>query len=315
MSVTVLYIAGLGRSGSTLLADMLGQAPGVVNVGELRNIWARGPVEDVLCTCGRPFSECPFWVAVGERAFGGWGVVDGPGMVALKQRVDRHRYLHRILWSRGRGSATADITRYTDALERLYNAIAAVSGSGVIVDPTKDPPHAFLLWRSPQIDLRIVHLVRDSRAVAYSWTRRVRRPEVVEREAYMDQATPSVIGWKWNDYNILFELLRRSGIPSVSLRYEEFVDAPAVHVARALSLVADRGVTGPGPAISDEGEFDRCGGHSLSGNPGRFERGHVHIRRDDDWRRALPRGQFCAVTAITFPVLLWYRYSLGRGGA
>ena len=33
--VTVLYIGGHGRSGSTILAQTLGQIPGFVNVGEL----------------------------------------------------------------------------------------------------------------------------------------------------------------------------------------------------------------------------------------------------------------------------------------
>lgn len=309
--VTVLYIAGLGRSGSTLLADMLGGVTGAVNVGELRNLWLRGPVEDVLCTCGLPFSQCPFWVAVGSHAFGGWAAVDAEELLRLKHRVDRHRHLPRILWSRLRGAPSADIGRYTEALERLYAAIAAISGASVIVDPTKDPPHAFLLWRSPKIDLRIVHLVRDSRAVAYSWTKRVRRPEVVGGDAYMHQESPPTLAWKWNDYNILFGLLRRSRVPSISMRYEDFVEDPAHHLARALSLVADRIETDRTP-VSADGIFDRCGGHSLSGNPGRFQRGRVEVRRDDAWRHGLPRRQFIAVTAITLPLLLRNRYRLTR---
>lgn len=310
-TVTVLYIAGLGRSGSTLLADLLAQAAGVVNVGELRHLWLRGPVEDVLCTCGVPFSACPFWTAVGERAFGGWDEVDARELLELKDRVDRHRHLHRIVWSRLSGRPSDSIERYTAVLERLYEAIAHVSGCDVIVDPTKDPPHAFLLWRSALIDLRIVHLIRDSRAVAYSWSKRVRRPEVVDGDAFMDQASAGKIAWKWNDYNLLFEALRRMRVPSISIRYEAFVGAPAHHAARALSLVADRGVTGR-PAVSQDRVFHRSSGHALSGNPGRFQRGPVEIRRDDAWRRQLPRRQFLAVSAITLPMLLRYGYRLSR---
>jgi hypothetical protein len=46
--VTVLYVAGTGRSGSTLLARVLGEADGFVAAGELRYVWQRGLVEDRL---------------------------------------------------------------------------------------------------------------------------------------------------------------------------------------------------------------------------------------------------------------------------
>ena len=39
---TVLYIGGMGRSGSTLVDRVLGQAPGVCSVGELVFLWERG---------------------------------------------------------------------------------------------------------------------------------------------------------------------------------------------------------------------------------------------------------------------------------
>jgi hypothetical protein len=308
--ITVLYIGGLGRSGSTLLGEMLSQAPGIVSVGELRYLWERGPVDDVLCSCGRPFSACPFWLAVGDHAFGGWDTVAPREALELQRRVDRHRRIPGMLWSAMRGRTTAETGRYIHALERLYASIAVVSGCPVVVDSTKDPPHAFLLWRAAAIDLRVVHLVRDSRAVAYAWTKRVRRPEVVDCDAYMGQESPQVIGWKWNDYNLLFEALRIARVPTVSMRYEDLAEAPRSHVARALSLVADRIDAAPVPA--DDGVFVRTGGHSLSGNPSRFERGAVEVRPDEDWRLALPRRQFRAVTAITFPLLLRYRYTLTR---
>src|SRR4028119_1802817 len=56
-------------------------------------------------------------------------------------------------------------------LERLYRAIQRVSGAGVIVDSSKRFSYAVLLSLLPFGDLRVVHLVRDSRAVAYSWAR------------------------------------------------------------------------------------------------------------------------------------------------
>ena len=59
--VQVLYIAGTGRSGSTLLAGILGQVDGIFNAGEVRYIWDRGLLANRLCGCGRQFRDCPVW--------------------------------------------------------------------------------------------------------------------------------------------------------------------------------------------------------------------------------------------------------------
>ena len=38
----VLFIGGLGRSGSTLIEKLLNELPGMVAVGELVHLWERG---------------------------------------------------------------------------------------------------------------------------------------------------------------------------------------------------------------------------------------------------------------------------------
>src|SRR2546430_17108956 len=81
MVTRVLYIGGLGRSGTTLLERLLGELPGACALGEVVHLWDRDVRDDERCACGRPFSGCDFWRAVGERAFGGWDRVDvGPGL-------------------------------------------------------------------------------------------------------------------------------------------------------------------------------------------------------------------------------------------
>ena len=45
-----------------------------------------GIVDDDLCGCGKPFHACPFWTAVGERAFGGWSQVDVERLRWLRAR-------------------------------------------------------------------------------------------------------------------------------------------------------------------------------------------------------------------------------------
>src|SRR5690349_13356603 len=78
----VLYIAGEGRSGSTVLAALLGTYENYVSVGEIRGVW-RAVETDELCGCGLQFSQCPFWTEVGRDAFGGWEHVDHERLIGL----------------------------------------------------------------------------------------------------------------------------------------------------------------------------------------------------------------------------------------
>ena len=59
-SVKILYIAGYGRSGSSILARLLAQQDGIVSLGEFH--MAPGKFrEDAPCSCGEPLSQCKFW--------------------------------------------------------------------------------------------------------------------------------------------------------------------------------------------------------------------------------------------------------------
>lgn len=60
----VLLISGYSRSGSTLLARILGEMDGLTAPDELRYLWRRGLFEDRLCDCGQPFNSCSFWQQV-----------------------------------------------------------------------------------------------------------------------------------------------------------------------------------------------------------------------------------------------------------
>ena len=64
--VKVLYIAGWGRSGSTILTNLLGQVPGFFSGGELRYLWERNLAGGHECGCGEAFLDCKIWSRVGS---------------------------------------------------------------------------------------------------------------------------------------------------------------------------------------------------------------------------------------------------------
>ena len=221
-----LYLGGLGRSGSTLLERLPRAAARGLRGGRACPPVAARVTDGERCGCGQPFRQCPFWQQVGKAAFGGWD-------------RDRHRPASPPSapgWtgtgsSRGwppgrlrRGCGPA-LDEYTSYYPRAYAAIAEVSGS-----PSWWSTRASTRrWRSAcagrtGVDLRVLHLVRDSRAVAYSWGRAV-RPAGHRPGELHDPVLPGVAAAQWNGQNAAFHLLR--GMPVMRLRYEDVVAAPA----------------------------------------------------------------------------------------
>src|SRR4051812_46652637 len=163
----VVFVGGYARTGSTLVDRLLGQIGGFASFGELRHIWERNFRGNQLCGCGRPFRECPFWDEVVREAFGGWSGVDPVAVGRDQRRVDSVWSIPRMLsggWTRDYRAA---FDRYLAAVGALYGAMGDVSGARWLVDSTKDPQHLYVL-RQAGFDVRVVHLVRDRRAVAFS---------------------------------------------------------------------------------------------------------------------------------------------------
>jgi hypothetical protein len=316
--VRVLYVGGLGRSGSTLIERLIGQLPGACAVGELVHLWERGIERGERCGCGQPFRQCPFWQQVGVTAFGGWDEVDLRRIVALRSHVDRNRFIPALAGANLRPQRRQELAEYTSYYARLYAAITQVSGCELVVDSSKHPSLAHCLRWQADLDLRVLHLIRDSRAVAYSWSRQVRRPDT-DDESYMTRYSPAVAAGQWNTQNAAFHLLARLGCPTVRMRYEDFTAEPETAL-RKLADFAGLPAAGSYPFLSADGPAGRAAddgptrwadlghAHSVSGNPMRFSTGKIPIRGDERWRSAMPRTQLRAVTALTLPLLAGYGY-------
>jgi hypothetical protein len=307
----VIYLGGLGRSGSTLLERLLGEMPGVCSVGEVVHLWQRGIVDNERCGCGEQFADCPFWGRVGQVAFGGWDSIDVSRVAQLNAAVDRTRHIPRLA---APGLAQrSDLREYTSYYQRVYTGIVAASGCRVLVDSSKHASLAFCLrWRD-DLDLRVVHVVRDSRAVAHSWTRQVSRPEAATG-SFMTRYSPAVSAGQWNAQNGAVALLARCGTPTLRVRYEDLTRAPAATLAQIAAFAGLVASPGGPPIIGGGagGHWAELGAaHTVSGNPMRFTTGRVPIRQDERWRTAMPARQRRTVTVLTLPLLARYGY-LGR---
>ena len=305
-AVTYVYIGGMGRSGSTLISGLLGQLPGVVEVGELRGIW-RAVQTNERCSCGLEVSECGFWHSVGGQAFGGWDTTMVERMIRSDEAILRHRQLPLLL----AGRPSPDVDAYLMNMAALIHAVRIVSGARVIVDSTKDYPYFLTMKRIDDLNLHLVHLVRDPRGVAFSWTRSVERPEFARHAALRNtpMARFSVLrsSLEWVARCALFETARAGNTPAERLRYEELVSDPDSAVRRIEGLCRlDDPRGSPEPGSRTNGPR-----HTVGGNRIRFRPGPIEVTADEEWRWVMRRRDRWLVNAVTFPLSVPYGYLTG----
>ena len=305
--VKVLYVAGLGRSGSTILANTLGQVEGFFSGGELNFIWKHALIENRLCGCGKPSQECEFWGPVFDGEFGSQSEALAREMMRLQHAGARTRHIPLMLTEGGRRKIRGRLGQFLANTGRLYKAVQAMSGSRLIVDTSKEPAYGYALSMVPGVDLRVLHLVRDPRAAAYSWTKKKHQPDSEQRE-FMHQKTPAQSAVLWDAWNAAIEVLwRQMPTKYLRLRYEDFVADPRRSFEEILKLTGEEDAELP---LVGERDVKLGISHTVSGNPNRFDTGTVELRQDRAWQKEMKPRDRALVTALTLPLLTRYRYSV-----
>ena len=309
----VVYLAGSGRSGSTLLERTLGAVPGWVNVGELIDLFRTSTLVEERCGCGHPFAECPLWSEVGRVAYGSWSPEVLREVGELQHHVSRQRRIPQLLALRSDSTAPlAQACRaYASHYARIYGAVAQVSGAKVVVDASKWPGQALALHRGG-LPLRLLHQLRDPRGVAHSWAKSdVRRPQ--NQASSMATRRPLDSAARWVALQGEIDAMSAVFPHSARVRYEDFVADPPATVAR---VVAELGFPVDAAALAHvrPDEVDLGESHGLAGNPSRFQAGRIAVRKDEAWRRELAPADRHVVTALTAPLLVRYGYPLSTGG-
>lgn len=301
-TLPVVYIVGKGRSGSTLLDDVLGTMPGALATGELRVLWDDELAfsEGHTCACGEEIPDCPVW----STALRG---VIGPGLprdrIATIERLRRWvEYWPRVPLLLA-GSRPRDAEMYGVHMGRLYRSLAAVTGAETIIDSSKWPAHVGILGMVPEVEPWVLHLVRDPRAVAHSYRRFKSHPGHYQVPRY----GPVHTSLSWGARNLAVEATKRHVPPERvrTVRYEDFVRAPRATIAELGEWL---GIEDATRAFIDDSTVRLGDAHIMGGNVRRFERGNVVIRADDEWHDAADPRATALVSVLTAPLLQRYGY-------
>jgi hypothetical protein len=249
-----------------------------------------------------------------EEAFGGIGQVNAAEMIALKKSLYNNWHLPMLAF---RFLRTAKFQKgletYLDVLNKLYRAIQKVSGSRVIIDSSKGPRYMYLLNQNPDIEVYALHLVRDSRAAAYSWQKKKIRPEVYWKETYLERPGLVKSALLWDLVNVSFHGFKHVKINYLMVPYEDLVSSPHAWFSRIVEFLGENGADAP---FLHNGFAVNLGmDHTVAGNPNRFQQGLVEFRLDLEWQRNMTRASKYFVTALTLPLLYSYGYLGGSYGS
>ncbi len=303
--IPVLFIAGAGRSGSTLLERMLGQTADLSPIGELRHL-GRQDFELDLCGCGQRFQDCPFWAAVFSEAFG--KAPNFPDLLTQRNQVDRIRFIPKMLWFSYDSKFGKDKKAYSDVLLAIYQAVLNNSSQKMVLDSSKDVSTLYLLSTMPEIDLHVLHLIRDSRAVAFSWQRQRKKLTTVKRGKYMPVYTARKTAWNWLYRNILAELAKNKVQSYTRVYYEELIQNPTAVLCQIRQRI---GLAEPDLGFFVGNSVDlQIDSHTVSGNPMRLKKGVIHLRLDNEWQTRMTNRDKRTVTLLTWPLLKRYGYQI-----
>ena len=304
-NLKVVYIVGPGRSGSTLLGDILAQSSDVVHVGELFLYWKRREMmPPSRCGCGRPIPECPFWTAVTDYSH--WATDVDSAMADEIYSLGSSRHWP-MLWWQGR-SGQEVWPNYGDRLAKLYEAIAEVSGARVIIDSSKQPGPALVLANLKGIDPYFIHLTRDPRAVVRSW--KTAKHDAVSPADALEALPPIRVTLNWSARALAAELLVASRARPRGykrLAWESFVKSPQATYRDVMRFI---GEPPSSSAFVDDHSVHVQPSHTIAGNPGRREGGVRKICLDEAWREELTSKERVAIAAASAPMMLRLGYPL-----
>ncbi len=300
--VNLVYVASIGRSGTTLLESMLGAHSQMATIGEL-HCWPHELMEGgrLPTGTGKMITEDPFWLEMAERA--NPLQQPHPQIHHLRESHDAGRTLRpsRLADFTERalpGDVAAKIDQYARNNEVIYRTFLDLVGEATgtrpswIVDASKDPYRLAWLVRSNRFNVKVLHVVKNPNGFIYSVT----KPHIHTD----DFAGPRRLFWTirqagaWSVRNHLISMLDTNHLNDSDytlLRYEDLALDPTEIFKQTCSLI---GVPFEAEAVEN---FRTGSPFALAGNPMRQRSGG--IRLDEKWRHELPTSSRLITEAIT----------------
>lgn len=286
------------RSGSTLVDNSLAQIDSAFTVGEMSFLWRRGVVYNMYCACGRKFRDCEFWSDIYRK-------IEGDFNTGSAKLFDSTLHNRLKMGFYKNFSNTKETIKIINKLEEYYQEVSRDSKKQIIIDSSKWPTYALLLNKIPSVDLYVIKLVRDPRAVYFSWTKK-KKFAPFKDSGDLKRLSLGQFMVEWVVWSSAMEVLKRNFKNRLDIKYEEFAARPKNVTDEILNFIGESNEKNP--IMSKKVLLNT--NHSVSGNPLRFKRGEIKVQLDDKWKENFSTWRKTLLTFIFLPFLIYYKYSI-----
>lgn len=258
--VRIGYILGSGHCGSTLLSILLNDYDDIVSVSEIVNL--RWP--SVISSDDKITKE--FWTLVAEEYL----AITGESFQHVAFAPDE---------------SSVSLPTWSQRNSMALQAISNVAAVDCVVDASKGPARLSRLHTSERVDIHVIHLVRDPRAVVHSYDKKYRT---------------IVKGVKKVGHSFFYAAKLRKSFREdrwLEVRYEDLANDPdtTLHRIGKFLKIDEARITDGTPFIG------------IGGNRMRYKK-LVGIKVDDRWRYEMSWIKRVLVSLCFFPQILKYRY-------
>ena len=296
--IRYVCMPGSPYTGSTLLGSILNRHPACASIGAATGLSRIVELPTYHCSCGKLFTECEFWSQIADRTAELGHPVDvyQTGFWNTQLRVSRNRLVNVALvrslasnWlnhardavvgrMNGISKAVSDMGWNTWALAA---AILEKTGKTALVDTSRDHQRPKYLANHPQLDVKVIHLIRDPRGTSASMMKNMGLDVAVAARR-----------WKW--YNIEADRVRQY-VPAdswMTLRYEDLcADTTGVMDRISDFIGVPRAPMPEGPPEHEQ---------HIIGNPMRLK-ALGEIREDRSWQERLTKKDLAMIAKIVGP--------------
>lgn len=271
----LIYIVGMGRSGSTLLDMLLGSHKQIANTGEFTN-FAKWLAEDEYCTCKNKIRLCPLWSKVLSNV-----PTDASKHPLTPPNKGKLLSLKQIIMTMFGQKLKQSELEVAYRNRELWQALLEATEASWIVDSSKSFNRLCFLEKSRLFELKVIHLVRDGRGVANS---KKSRKQPIRQMWNLDAKGPKPVAWTtgyWVLVNLICQILRIACFKenSILVRYEDLCLNPNREMTRIMDFI---GLS----SNQDYGRIPSGTYHNIAGNHARYNE-DKRISLDQKWINGL----------------------------
>lgn len=302
----VIYIAGFGRSGSTLLERVLGSHEKIFATGELFSLLYLGDSNSKFSYLNQQVKNSDFWSAVLQDV--SKDIAPSSQLTKIQRDFESlHGILGYIVSQKAEKKAI-----YKHFIHNVINAINHNSSKNndYIVDSSKTTRLTFFrpiaLAKIAQCEVKVIHLVRDGRGCIWS----VLKGSNIKMEQGLDPHVPLAglrCALSWLIAQTAAHIFQQISAPDnyIRVRYEDFVTQPEQTLKR-LSQFLSVDFENQIDIIQNKKDIPLA--HQLTGNRVR-NKAKIAIKMDNEWKTNLSWYHRILFWILDWPYALLYGYN------